>query len=121
MILFITLFIMSCGEQYHAKNTIDRFLNVYLQNDKISLVSISSLDSTWHLTDSVITVLQQNAKKNPLFRKQIIFHNRTSSDKKLILTRAILEPTESKDKKVVQVFTFYLTPDLKKVVAVKEN
>ncbi|MDY3852554.1 MAG: hypothetical protein SO013_06675 [Prevotella sp.] len=121
MVLFAALIMMGCSEQDHAQDTIEDFLNVNLLSQSVNIVYMTPLDSTRHLTDSVIGVLQEKAEKHPLFNKNINFAKRSVHDRLLLLTRVSYLPADAKEQTKESVLTFYLTPDLKSVVAFKDN
>lgn len=103
---------LSCGEQHKAENAVKDFLD---QNMTVSGYSISfnKIDSTRNLTDSMITVMKNDAKRNKLFKQNIEYG---TGNKPYIFTKTKI----CNDKDTVS-YTFYLDKMLKNVIAFKMN
>lgn len=121
LLLLSVLTMLSCGEQHNAQKTIENFLEEYSNATSVSVQGITQLDSTRHVTDSVVMALQQQAANSPQFKKDVVFGSRAPKTKTLMLTKVTYSTTDEKGNMREHKKTFYLTPDLKEVVALKEN
>lgn len=121
LLLLSVLTMLSCGEQHNAQKTIENFLEEYSNATSVSVQGITQLDSTRHVTDSVVMALQQQAANSPQFKRDVTFGSRAPKTKTLMLTKVTYSTTDEKGNMKEHKKTFYLTPDLKEVVALKEN
>lgn len=121
LLLLSGLTMLSCGEQHNAQKTIENFLEEYSNATSVSVQGITQLDSTRHVTDSVVMALQQQAVNSPQFKRDVAFGSRAPKTKTLMLTKVTYSTTDEKGNMKEHIKTFYLTPDLKEVVALKEN
>lgn len=110
VICSITLVAVSCGKQHKAESTVKDFLNQNMTATDYS-ISFNKIDSTKNLTDSMIIVMKNNAKKNSLFKKDIEYG---TGNKPYIFTK-----TKIYDGKDTVPYTFYLDNTLKNVVSFK--
>lgn len=103
----------ACGERHKAKTTIKAFLKDNVTTSDYH-TDFFSLDSTRHVGDSTINALRSRTEEIGIYNKGVTFGGSPSPDGKLLYMRArIITGSDT----VTQ--TFYLSPDLKHVVAVK--
>ena len=74
IICSITLVAVSCGKQHKAESAVKDFLDQNMTAADYS-ISFNKIDSTKNLTDSMIIVMKNSAKKNRLFKKNIEYGN----------------------------------------------
>lgn len=110
IICSITLVAVSCGKQHKAESAVKDFLDQNMTAADYS-ISFNKIDSTKNLTDSMIIVMKNSAKKNRLFKKNIEYGN---GNKPYIFTKTKI----CNDKDTVP-YTFYLDNTLKNVIAFK--
>lgn len=110
IICSITLVAVSCGKQHKAESAVKDFLYQNMTAADYS-ISFNKIDSTKNLTDSMIIVMKNSAKKNRLFKKNIEYGN---GNKPYIFTKAKI--CNGKD---TVPYTFYLDNTLKNVIAFK--
>ena len=115
LFIFIGLLTLaSCGPKQEAKKTIKEFVdqNVKTETD-YSFSDFGKLDSTRYVTDSLITVMRQNANKNAAFNGAIGYGKRTAGKQlKYLPVKMSVNGSDT-------TFTFYLTNDLQQVVSFK--
>lgn len=70
IICSITLVAVGCGKQHKAESAVKDFLDQNMTAADYS-ISFNKIDSTKNLTDSMIIVMKNSAKKNRLFKKNI--------------------------------------------------
>lgn len=64
--------VTSCGKQHKAESVVKDFLDKNMTTSDYS-ISFNEIDSTRHLTDSMINVMKSNARKYNLFKKEIAY------------------------------------------------
>ena len=112
-IIMCTLVLTACGNRRKACNAVEDFLRQNLVNAEFKTEYIS-MDSTYKVKDSVLIALQQQAPQDKAFKKGIKWDKPVPG--KIIYMRM----------KVIQqedtiVRTFYLDPEMTKVLAFKQN
>lgn len=112
--LAATLTLSGCGKQHKAEKTVKEFLDKNLTASDYS-VSFTKIDSTRLVTDSIVNAMRKNAARNTSFKKGMTFDQGASQDV-YIFTKAIIRIGNDTIR-----HTFYLTPDLTRVVSFKEN
>lgn len=116
-ILFAAATLIGCGNKYKAKGVVKDFLATNLVKNDISGVSFSTFDSTFHIKDSLVTAMRTTANSSPAYKKGISYGEKQPGNEKLFFLRT--EYTNADGKQIKE--TFYLTPDVEKVVCFKEN
>lgn len=108
------LLLVSCGQKQQAKDTIKTFVKENIADaDHYSFKDFGRLDSTRYVTDTIISVMQANAAKDNTFRKPTAYGQRANNEQlKYIKVKMKVADQDT-------MFTFYLTNDVTKVVAVK--
>ena len=61
------LLLVSCGQQYQAKQLVKSFVKEHATED-IDINSFSDLDSTKVISDSLLQAMRQQALSDPLFK-----------------------------------------------------
>ncbi|WP_298451080.1 hypothetical protein [uncultured Prevotella sp.] len=110
----IVIFSVSCGKQHKAESVVKDFLDKNITEPEYS-ISFNSIDSTKNITDSMINVMKNNAKKDNLFKKEIAYGSSTGS-KPYIFTK-----TRIYNGKDTMMYTFYIDRMLQSVIAFKQN
>lgn len=111
-ILFIGVFLLvSCGGGYNAKGHVKQFMNDEMNLKDYDIIAWSDLDSTFHVSDSMLHVMHLSAVKDKKVRSQTQYVPRTSK-LNLISVRYRL----GKD---TLMNTFYLDDKLSGIVGVK--
>lgn len=108
------LLLVSCGQKQQAKDTVKTFVKENIaDSDHYSFKDFGRLDSTRYVTDSIIGVMRACAAKDNTFRKPTTYGQRTNNEQlKYIKVKMTVAEQDT-------MFTFYLTNDVMKVVAVK--
>lgn len=104
----------SCGERRKAKVTIETFLSENMKSQDY-YADLYSLDSTWRVSDVAIEQMHRNADPYGIYKSGVRFVERDKSGKLMFMRGMIIMGSDTFRQ------TFYLNPDLKGVVAVKEN
>jgi hypothetical protein len=107
------LLLVSCGQKQQAKSTVKDFVKANIAADDYSFKDFGKLDSTRYVTDSIIGVMKTRVADDNTFRKEATYGMRTGKEQLKYL------PVKMKVADKDTTFTFYLTNDLTKVVAVK--
>lgn len=68
IICSITLVAVSCGKQHKAESAVKDFLDQNMTTANYS-ISFNKIDSTRNLTDSMIIVMKNSAKKTGFLRR----------------------------------------------------
>lgn len=114
--LMAAVFCVGCGAQHDAKRLVSGFLDANLKSADISGVSYGRLDSTFYITDSIVTVLRQQADTMKAFKRGIKYDAAKKPDGKLLYMKVSFKQDNEK-----QAYTFYLDHSLQQVVAFKRN
>lgn len=114
VICSMAFFAISCGKQHKAENVIKDFLDENMSTSEYS-ISFNDIDSTRNITDSMINVMKNNARKNKLFKKEIVYGSSMTA-KPYIYAR-----TKICNGKDTVPYTFYLDKTLNSVIAFKRN
>lgn len=112
MLTAITFTMYGCGEQHKAESVVEDFLAENIQASDYKVV-FSDIDSTRHVTDSAVNAMRAEAARNKMFKKGIKY---AETDKKYIYTKVDIYVGRD-----TVSHTFYITPDLGRVVSFKEN
>ena len=112
-IIMCSLALAACGNRRKAVGAVDDFLRQNLVNAEFKTEFIS-MDSTYKVRDSVLIALQQQAPQDKAFKKDI--HWDQPAPGKIIYVR--LRVIQQKD---TMTRTFYLDPEMTKVLAFKQN
>jgi hypothetical protein len=114
------LLILGCGKQHTAKQLVSDFIE---QNTTVvpSISEVGSLDSALYVTDEAIVRMRQSAGKNGIFKSGIRYGERPQNTSTLMMLSVTytLEGSQHAPKEYRQ--TFYLDPNLTRVVAVKSD
>lgn len=110
--LAVATLVCGCGKQHEAESVVKDFLETNLQASDYT-VSFSGIDSTRHVTDSVVNKMRADAANSKMFKRGIKY---AGTDQQYIYTKVkicIGGDTTS--------HTFYLDPKVSQVVAFKDN
>lgn len=114
------LLILGCGKQHTAKQLVSDFIE---QNTTVvpSISEVGPLDSALYVTDEAIVRMRQSARKNGIFKPGIRYGERPQNTSTLMMLSVTytLEGSQHAPKEYRQ--TFYLDPNLTRVVAVKSD
>lgn len=103
----------ACSERQKARTTVKAWLKENVATTDYH-VDLFALDSTRHVGDSTVNALRQRADSLAIYNKGVTFGGGPGADGKLFYMRGqIITGTDTLTQ------TFYLSPDLKHVVAVK--
>lgn len=114
LIVSAVMMTLSCGKQSQAEDVVKDFLAESLRDNSYT-ASFTKIDSTRNVADSMITKMRAAAAKNAFYKSGLKFAGSTFHDR-YVYTRVTL--IKGKDT-VVQ--TYYLDPEIKTVIAFKEN
>lgn len=112
-IIMCSLVLMACGNRRKAINTVDEFLKANLVNAEYETEFIS-MDSTYKVKDSVLVALQQQAPQDKAFKKGIKWEKPVPG-KFIYMRMKVIQQEDT------LVRTFYLDPEMTKVLAFKQN
>ena len=112
-ILAMLLF-ASCGQRYQAKGLVKDFVKAYA-TEEIDINSFSDLDSTRVISDSLILVLRDKAKSDPLFKKDFQLIDKPDGSTLLFIRMRFQQVGDTLE----QSRTFYFDRDLTGIVAFK--
>ncbi|MCD8210792.1 MAG: hypothetical protein LUC37_04525 [Prevotella sp.] len=112
--VLFTLLVNSCGQRHKAEGVIEEFLKENLETSKYSL-NVLKVDSTHFLSDSILSVMKENARKSEFFKENINYAQKTPS-RKYFYAR-----TKMYIQKDTLRLTFYLDSEIKGVLAFKED
>ena len=104
----------ACGKQHKAEETIKAFLDNNLRTTEYS-VNFTKIDSTRLVSDSLIHVMRTDAAKNKSFKSGIVY---TANPPQRIYMFTKAKIYIGKD---TLQHTFYLNPELTKVVSFKDS
>lgn len=104
-----------CGRQSKAETIVEEFLDENLKESDYS-TQFADIDSTMHLSDSMVYVLKASAEKNKRYKSPIKYGKGDKNDKYIFMKAVIVIG----DNDTVHQ-TFYLDPGLTHVIAFKEN
>lgn len=114
------LLILGCGKQHTAKQLVSDFIE---QNTTVvpSISEVGPLDSALYVTNEAIVRMRQSAGKNGIFKSGIRYGERPQNTSTLMMLSVTytLEGSQRAPKEYRQ--TFYLDPNLTRVVAVKSD
>lgn len=114
------LLILGCGKQHTAKQLVSDFIE---QNTTVvpSISEVGPLDSALYVTNEAIVRMRQSARKNGIFKSGIRYGERPQNTSTLMMLSVTytLEGSQRAPKEYRQ--TFYLDPNLTRVVAVKSD
>ena len=114
------LLILGCGKQHTAKQLVSDFIE---QNTTVvpSISEVGPLDSALYVTNEAIVRMRQSAGKNGIFKPGIHYGERPQNTSTLMMLSVTytLEGSQRAPKEYRQ--TFYLDPNLTRVVAVKSD
>lgn len=108
------MLLASCSERRKARATVEAFLNANLTTQDY-YVDLLALDSTRRVSDSALADMRDIAAAKGIYKSGTEYAERDASGKLMYIRGKIIAGKDT------FVQTFYLTPDLEKVVAVKEN
>lgn len=117
--LFSVLFMMSailfasCGQSHSAKGRVEEFMKNGMGLTDYNVIAWSNIDSTFRVTDSMLTVMRQNAVKDKLVKGSQAYVNRTNKLNMITVTYSVGKDTLQS--------TFYLDDKLQGVVGVKKD
>lgn len=115
--LFCSAILLSgCGSGNKEEKLVSDFLNENLKENNISQVMFSKLDSTSHISDSVIGVMRNDIEKSRLFKNGIKYGNRAKWKKLYFIS---VNYTASNGKKMKH--TFYLDKNTDNIVCIKTD
>lgn len=114
MFVIAAIVLAACGKQHKAESVVRDFLNENLKYEEYS-VDFSNLGTTRNITDSVMTVMTTNARRNKSYRSGMKLGDGMRHDT-LVYIKGIIVHGED-----TLTHTFYLNPDIDCIVAIKEN
>lgn len=100
-----------CGQSHHAQGVVKKFMKEQMGVDDYDAIAWSNIDSTFHVSDSMLNAMQLTAEHQKVTRKGTVYQPRT--EKLHIIT---LEYRQGKD---TLMRTFYLDDKMQGVVGVK--
>ena len=103
----------ACTSRRKATTAIDEFLSQNLVNTEYT-TEFLAMDSTHKLKNHIIVNLQQQASADKAFKKDIKW-DKPSSEKYIFMRMKVIQGTDT------MIRTFYLNPEMTKVLAFKEN
>lgn len=103
----------ACTSRRKATTAIDEFLSQNLVNTEYT-TEFLAMDSTHKLKNHIIVNLQQQASADKAFKKGIKW-DKPSSEKYIFMRMRVIQGTDT------MIRTFYLNPEMTKVLAFKEN
>lgn len=104
--------LFSCGKKHEAKTTVKEFISENIAVDDYSIESYAELDSTTYVTPEMVSRMHQEAAKNKAFKTGIKYAD--YKKKKLLYLPVKMEINKEKAE-----HTFYLTEDVREIVAFK--
>lgn len=108
----VALMLFSCGKQHKAETVVKEFMTQYMTVDDYS-VDFLKIDSTTHVTDSLIDRMKLTATRNNLFKKGVKYGQVPKSGKYVYLPARIYVGKDTISQ------TFYLDTSISKVIAFK--
>lgn len=110
---FLVLTLTSCGEAHRAKGHVEQFMKGPMSLEQADRIAWSDLDSTHHLTDSMLQVMRRTAEQTQLVKPGTAYQPRTAKLRMLTLKYAVGKDT--------LMATFYLDDQLAGIVGVKRT
>lgn len=115
--LFCAAILMTgCGNGNKEEKLVSDFLNKNLKENNISQVTFSEVDSTSHVSDSVIGIMRNDAERSGLFRSDLKYAERTKGQKLHFIS---VSYTASNGKRMRH--TFYLDKKADNVICIKND
>lgn len=115
--LFCAAILMTgCGSGNKEEKLVSDFLNKNLKENNISQVTFSEVDSTSHVSDSVIGIMRNDAERSGLFRSDLKYAERTKGQKLHFIS---VSYTASNGKRMRH--TFYLDKKSDNVICIKND
>ena len=115
--LFCAAILMTgCGNGNKEEKLVSDFLNKNLKENNISQVTFSEVDSTSHVSDSVIGIMRNDAERSGLFRSGLKYAERTKGQKLHFIS---VSYTASNGKRMRH--TFYLDKKADNVICIKND
>ena len=115
--LFCAAILMAgCGSGNKEEKLVSDFLNKNLKENNISQVTFSEVDSTSHVSDSVIGIMRNDAERSGLFRSDLKYAERTKGQKLHFIS---VSYTASNGKRMRH--TFYLDKKADNVICIKND
>lgn len=115
--LFCAAILMTgCGCGNKEEKLVSDFLNKNLKETNISQVTFSEVDSTSHVSDSVIGIMRNDAERSGLFRSGLKYAERTKGQKLHFIS---VSYTASNGKRMRH--TFYLDKKADNVICIKND
>ncbi len=103
----------SCGNSYTAKGHVKDFMSEQMALTDVDYIAWSNVDSTLHLTDSMLEAMHKRAQTSRLVKGLIKYQPRTAKLNMITLKYAIKKDTLNA--------TFYLDDKFAGIVGVKSN
>lgn len=103
----------SCGNSYTAKGHVKDFMSEQMALSDVDYIAWSNVDSTLHLTDSMLEVMHNRALTSRLVKGKVGYQARTPKLNMITLKYAV--------KKDTLMATFYLDDKLTGIVGVKAS
>lgn len=107
----MTLFLASCGKQYHAEQTVKDFVEANIDDaGKVSDRDFADLGTTRHIKDSLVSVMRNRGADH--FRQGISYPDLPKGDLYYLRMSYVYEGDTLQN-------TFYLNQELTEVIAFK--
>ena len=103
----------SCGNSYTAKGHVKDFMAEKMELEDVDYVAWSDVDSTLHLTDSMLEAMHNRAMTSRLVKGKVDYQPRTAKLNMITLKYAV--------KKDTSMATFYLDDKFTGIVGVKAS
>jgi hypothetical protein len=103
----------SCGNSYTAKGHVKDFVSEKMALEDVDYVAWSDVDSTLHLTDSMLEAMHKRAETSRLVKGKVNYQPRTAKLNMITLKYAV--------KKDTSMATFYLDDKFAGIVGVKAS
>jgi len=103
----------SCGNSYTAKGHVKDFMAEKMALEDVDYVAWSAVDSTLHLTDSMLEAMHNRAMTSRLVKGKVDYQPRTAKLNMITLKYAV--------KKDTSMATFYLDDKFAGIVGVKAS
>lgn len=111
--LLLAAVLSSCGNSYTAKGHVKDFMSEKMALTDVDYIAWSDIDSTLHLTDSMLEAMHKRAVASRLVKGQVGYQPRTPKLNMITLKYAVKKDTLNA--------TFYLDDKLAGIVGVKAN
>lgn len=111
--LLMIAVLSSCGNSYTAKGHVKDFMSEKMALTDVDYIAWSDIDSTLHLTDSMLEAMHKRAVASRLVKGQVGYQPRTAKLNMISLKYAV--------KKDTLMATFYLDDKFAGIVGVKAN